>query len=276
MNSRPKPIRLLTALVLLVVPIVFLVVRVSATSVSKGYQTSDTEIRTGMAVSLTADSNSDNQKVEKSSSANRDKYVGIVSDVDNSLVTFGSKYSTIFVANAGTGEVYVSDLNGEVKQGDPLVISPIKGILMKAGSSSMDTTSVAIALSDLDLASPQSKEIKLDSGETKQVSIGSINAEFGLNSISSPNKQNFLSVFGESVAGKPVSEIRVLIACVILFIILIVEGSIVYGAVSSSITAVGRNPLSKKSVYKQLTQTSILAAAILIFGCVGIYVVIWT
>lgn len=246
-------------------------------SVAKGYVASDTDIKPGMAVSLSADSNDSVQKVEKASTINRDKYLGIVTSIDQSVVTITDKQATVHVANTGQYDVLVSDINGEVKKGDFMVVSPVKGLLMKRSDVNQNDVSVAVALKDFSEASDISTStVTTDTGTNREIRIGKLSAEISTKTIFNNESRQFLAVFGESLAGKPVSEVRVLIACILLFVILIAEGSIVYGAVTSSITAIGRNPLSKKSVFKQLAQTSVMALLILVFGAAGIYVVIWT
>ncbi len=249
----------------------------AATSISKGYQTKSTDLKIGMAVSLGEDSTNDNQYVEASSVKNKQKYIGIVTTVDDSTVTISSGNSTIYVSNSGQHTVFVSDLNGEVKKDDLLTVSPIEGVLMKMNDSDSGNNSVAVALDDLSSSgSKSSKEIKLSDGTPRSIQIGQVAAEVNTVAVNNENSNKLLNAVGESLTGHKVSEVRIIIACTILFVILIIVGAIVYGAVSSSILAIGRNPLSKKSVYRQLGQASVLAISILLFGAIGIYVVIWT
>lgn len=242
-------------------------------TISKGYPTSDLGLQIGMAVSLAAD----NVSVERASIANQDAYLGIVSTVDSSLLTLASKNASVYISNSGRGRLYVSDVNGTIQQGDSLVVSPLKGILMKASTDGAQKTSVATALTDFDGSTGQQQEISLDNGSTKQVHIQTIEGELGLKPVSIPlTSQNSLSSFGASLTGHPVSQVRILIAGALLLLIIVIEGSLIYAAISTSITAVGRNPLSKEPIYKQLRTTTLMASAILVFGVIGIYVVIWT
>lgn len=249
----------------------------AASSVAQGYISSDKDLKTGMAVSLAEESNNDQQFVVRASTTNKSKYLGIVTRIDDAVLTISDKSSTIYVSNSGQHQVYVSTVNGEVKKGDLLVLSPLKGILMKANMATVTDTSIAVALSDLNSDNSNEQQVSTNDGTTKNVSVGRIDAEVITGTISNQQSdKNFVSVFGESLTGRPVSDIRVVIACIILLIVLIVEGTIIYGAVSSSIIAVGRNPLSRKEIYKQLVHTSLLSLAILLIGATGIIVVIYT
>jgi hypothetical protein len=247
---------------------------IASGNVSKGYGSTDTDLRVGMAVSLSS-ANSD--QVEKASLSNKDSYVGIVSTIDSSLLTLASKSSAVYISSGGTGKVLVSDINGAIRQGDLLTVSPLRGILMKAPTDGSQKTGAAVALTDFDGQSGQSQEIKLDDGTSKEVHIVTISGEIGTKPIDvTTTQQNSLSLVGKSITGHPVSEFRILFAAVIILVVLITEGSLIYAATTSSITAVGRNPLSKKSVYRQFSKAAVVAVAILIVGIISVYVVIWT
>jgi hypothetical protein len=61
----------------------------------------------------------------------------------------------------------------------------------------------------------------------------------------------------------------------IFFFLILVEGAIVYGATSSTIAAVGRNPLAKKIVYRQLFQVALIMLIIFGFGMSAIYALLY-
>lgn len=248
----------------------------AATAITKGYSTEDKELKIGMAASFSDNSASSGSYVEKATYTNSGSFAGIVVKVDDSAVTVSNRTDTVYVADSGIVKAFVSDINGVPKKGDQLVVSPLKGILMRRTSETNKERVVAVANSDFGKSESTEQTIELDKGnkvtkvEQLEVSIRKDQTDDS----SSDNSAIEELVF--AITGRQVRLIRLVIAMTILFIILIIEGSIVYGAVSSSITAVGRNPLSKKSVYKQLVQTGALTLMILLFGIAGIYVVIYT
>jgi hypothetical protein len=248
------------------------------TPIAKGYYSTDTDLKTGMAVALSSNSTDQKQWVERASLQNKTKYLGIATSIDGNAVTITSSGASVYVATSGQNPVYVSNLAGTVKKGDALVLSPLKGVLMKKASKMADMT-VAIALADANETSRNviTQEVVNNGGESRQVKIETVQAEINIGSVSAQDEQkNVLTTIGESVVGRPISTIRVVIAGVILLATLIIEGSIIYAAVSGSITATGRNPLSKNTIFKELLSTAGIGMAILAASMISLFVVIFT
>jgi len=245
---------------------------VSAASIAQGYTSTDTDLVVGMAASLSPASSSEDRVVERASTSNKAKFVGIVTTRDANLVTLTSNGLPVVVATTGEATAIISDVNGAVHKGDYLAVSPLKGILMKAG----DTEVNAIGSALEDLGSTQDQQITTDSG-SRTVKVGTARIEISPTSIAlASNDQNksLLHNLGEGLAGRTVSDWQVLTAMIIFLVILIIEGSLVYGAIHSTIIALGRNPLAHDEVYKQLFQVLLAVLGILAFGMATIYAVI--
>jgi hypothetical protein len=86
----------------------------------------------------------------------------------------------------------------------------------------------------------------------------------------------FLQQVANSVAGREVAAIRVLISLLILILGFISSGILLYSSVQSSIISIGRNPLSKDAVHKSLLQVGIMAAGILLVMVIAIYLILMT
>lgn len=243
-----------------------------AASISQGYKTNDESLKTGMAAALSGDSSEGERLVEPVTQTNSDKFVGVITTVDDNLVNLSDNTTEVLVSTEGKVSVFVSDIGGNIGQGDYLSVSPLKGVLMK---SRPGNKTVAVALQNFDNAQKEEKTISTNDG-SQTVNIGLISAELNENvaSAQDENKQ-FLVVAGESLTGKAVNQFQVIAALVIFAIILIVEGSIIYGAIHSSVSALGRNPLAKKAVFKQLLQVSWLALVIIVVGFGAIYLILW-
>ncbi len=84
----------------------------------------------------------------------------------------------------------------------------------------------------------------------------------------------FLRNFGESIAGKPVSSLRIYMSLSILIVSGAVASSLVYSAIRSSMVAVGRNPLSKKSIMRSLLQVVVISLVIFLCGLAGMYIIL--
>jgi hypothetical protein len=83
-----------------------------------------------------------------------------------------------------------------------------------------------------------------------------------------------LSKASNLVAGKVVSPVRVYVSLLILAITAFVSGSLIYGGVKSSLVSIGRNPLSKKTITRSLTQVVIVGLLVFLSGVFGVYLLL--
>src|SRR5581483_8496550 len=83
-----------------------------------------------------------------------------------------------------------------------------------------------------------------------------------------------LKRFGQAIAGKNVSALRIWAALAVFVIAAIIAVSVLLIGVRSSITAIGRNPLSKKSIMKGLAQVIVVALVVFILGTFGVYLLL--
>ncbi len=244
-----------------------------AESISQGYQTSDPNLSVGMAVSLVGNKTEANTFVEQSTLSNSSRFVGIVTTINANLLTLTNKSATVYVSTLGETTALVSDANGAIKKGDFLTISPLNGILMRSDLSGSSV--VGSALEDFNTSTASSQTIKHKDGSTQQAKVGSLKISLNSSGANGATKKPFLILFGQSITGKEVNQWQVISALGIFFVLLTVEGSIIYGAVHSAIIAMGRNPLAKGQVYKQLFQVFWLLLIVLVFGGGTIYAVLW-
>ncbi len=241
---------------------------VSVLAIARGYTSSDSGLQTGMVVALSLDG-SNGSSVERATQESSNRVVGIVTPGDNSLVTVSSLTAKVLVESEGQTDAYVNDINGPVNKGDLLVLSPLKGILMRAN----DTTGTVIGIA-ADTATQTSTYSYQDGSQTKDTQIAKIkinlNQQGGGASASQPN-DSALAKIGRAIASKEVSEIRVLVALILFVLVLIAEGAIIYGAITSAITALGRNPLGRKIINRELIKVIIIALLVLLVGLAAVY-----
>lgn len=239
-------------------------------AVARGYKSNDPGIRVGMVVSLVAD---DPTKVERTSSKNQSLMIGVAVSANETSVTVINPGTDLLAESEGEVEVYVSDLNGPVKKGDVLAVSPIKGVLVRA---TPDYSFLAgIATSDM---REDATTYELDDNGTKiNTKLGFVTANLNRKGAQGTTKSNpsSLSSLGESLTGKNVSPVRVIVGLVLFIVVLIIEGGIIYGAVSSSITALGRNPLARAFIQSELKLVASLAFGVLVLGLAAVYAILW-
>ncbi|MDQ3159167.1 MAG: hypothetical protein M3P98_03490 [bacterium] len=253
---------------------------VLAASISRTYKTTDSELRQGMAVSLSANQDSTEKLVEGAFTSTSSRFVGVVTNESDSLLTISQSNSDLIVAVDGETDALVSDANGSVLPGDLVGLSPFKGILIKVDPSkdASQITPIGVAVGNLDDAEKESKTVQLNDGGSQAILVGKIRIELssdiGTRSVQQSDKNIFV-VAGESLTGKAVSGTQVIAALVVFALMIIIVGSIVYGAINSAIKSVGRNPLAKSEIFKQILQVSWIVLLVLAFGSGIIYVIMF-
>lgn len=240
-------------------------------SLARGYATKDRMLKPGMVVALSGESSDERAFVERAS--NKDPYsiIGIATDPADNQVTIASEEQEVYVISSGEVMAYVSDVGGEVNKGDILTISPLRGIFSKASEDSVPILGIALE----DAADKTAEEYIIQTPEGEKVSkVASIRINFDRKSGSSKEPDSSLERLGRSIAGKNINEIRVMAAIIIFLIVLIAEASILYGAISSAITSLGRNPLARQIIKHELLRVIIVAFAVLIFGLGSIFLIL--
>ncbi len=263
------------ASILLLILLLGVSMQAVAGATAKGYATDDNELVPGMVVALSSSSTPDTPKVERAALDKEPKVIGVTTTPSDELVTIASSRDTVYVQNTGEASVFVSDLNGEIKNGDLLAPSPLLGILMKADESTAPI--IGIALEDFNLDNAEDKSVNSQNG-VSNVKIGKV--KINLDHKAASNQQasatdSSLERLGRAVVGKDVGEIQVLAALTIFLVVLVAEGGIIYGAVSSAITAVGRNPMAKKIIQIEMLRVVFVAMVVLGVGVAAIYLILW-
>ena len=247
-----------------------------AMAATQGYTTTDKTIVKGMAVAVSSTQVSNGvdtgTTVEKSNINNASKTLGVVVDPSTDTVAVSTAAGQVYVATTGTASVYVTDLNGTVHKGDLLAPSPLNGVLMRAVDGTRGILGVAVT--DFSSKTAQSVTVEGDGSKAK-VGLLQINMDTKFTTNSPDAGKSLLQRIGEAIVGHEVSSLQVLVALVILCLLLVVEGGIIYGAVSSSIVSLGRNPLAKGTIMKGLGQITVLVTLILLIGLGAVYLVLW-
>lgn len=240
-------------------------------AISRGFQADDSNIVAGSLVSTKKDG-SDSIELANSESANR--LAGVAS---KALVELSSgETGEVQVLLSGTTAALVSDINGSIKAGDKITASPINGVGMLATE---DGQIIGIAQSDFKSASAKSRTVKDKNGKNHIVHIGSIPLQVGISYYVAPTSQfvpPFLQQIANTIAGRPVSFMRILLSCLLL---LLSFGSIfvlIYTSVRSGIVSLGRNPLAAKAIQRGLLGVIVIVVLVAILALLGIYLILTT
>ncbi|HTH71801.1 MAG TPA: hypothetical protein VL737_00365 [Candidatus Pristimantibacillus sp.] len=192
----------------------------------------------------------------------------------NPLVVISTSEKEVQVVIGGTTNVLVSDINGTVRAGDKIAASPINGVGMKATT---DSQVIGMAQTDFDSSKADTQTVTDKKGKNHTVRIGYLPLQVGIALYRAPSSDfvpPFIQNIANSVAGRPVSLIRLLVCSVLLLIGLVTAVVLVYGAVRSAMTSLGRNPLAAGAIRKSMYQ--IVGVALTVLGCslVACYVIL--
>jgi hypothetical protein len=243
---------------------------VAAAAITRGYDSGDSSLQPGMVVALVKTDSGSASSIERADFDNQDRVIGILTTVDANLVTIASEKAQAYVASEGEVLAYVSDLNGKVKKGDLLSVSPLRGMLMRAGDNDK-----VVAIAQQDFAVERATSYPVTGSETKTAAVEKLIVNLDSRGRGDLRKESALSRTVRSITGKEVSDLRIIIALVVFFIVMISEGAILYGAIASAITALGRNPLARQSIRSELSRVLIVVGGVLVMGISSIYALLW-
>jgi len=204
----------------------------------------------------------DPKSVELATANTVNRLVGVADS--SSLVVISSSARETQVVLSGTTNVLVSDINGAVRVSDKITVSPINGVGMRATA---DSQIAGTAQADFDTASAQEQTITDKDGKDHRVRVGYIPLQVGVAFYRAPGS-DFLPPFVQSIAntiaGRPVSAIRILLCGALLLIGFISIAVLIYSSVRSAMTSLGRNPLAADAIRKSLYQ--VIAVALVVLG----------
>lgn len=239
----------------------------------------DRQLDFGTIVELTGDKS---DRVKPASKAQLQNMFGVV--VDPRLLSVRLVKSNLqnetYVAVSGTYSVLVSDEGGEIAPGDHITMSSINGIAMKAGTE--EPTVFGRAVSGFDKTSVDFGTTTLTDPETKiskTVRMGSVMATIDIKR--NPNEKStktnvpeFLERVGQAIAEKEVSPIRIYLSLAITAVSLVSALIVLYTGVRNGIISIGRNPMSKRSIFRALLEIILTSFLILIIGLFAVYLLL--
>lgn len=244
----------------------------AAAAISQGYKTTSDNVAKGALLSLVADNSTE---VEPANTSNATKLVGVAAD--KPLVELsGNSSSNTRVVVGGTTEVLVSDINGNVQAGDKITVSPVSGIGMKAvGSAEV----VGSAQADFSAITTLNRSVTTSDGQQKTIKVGllpvAVNVTYYSASMSQGTISSFVPPFLQSlantVAGRQVSPVRVLIGATTLLLGFVAVMIILYTSIRNGLISIGRNPLAQKALRRGLIDIIFAAMGLLLITAAIVY-----
>lgn len=237
------------------------------------------EVQTGMIVRLKA---KDPTMVEPLTADAITEMLGIVIPGDTAAIVLSPEKSTkqqVLVATSGHYSVLVSNQNGSIKAGDFITVSAVSGVGMKASDNEVEVLGRAAGNFSGTSNVIGTIKVKNTVGSEREVALGRVPVDMSIShnplfQKSADYVPGFLAKVAVSIADKPVSVARIYLSMAILFVVSIITGNVLYSGIRSGMIAVGRNPLSKKSIIKSLIQTVIAGVIIFVVGVFGVYLLL--
>ncbi|HUC89418.1 MAG TPA: hypothetical protein VMR45_01320 [Patescibacteria group bacterium] len=249
----------------------------TAQNVTQGYL-SDQELQNGLIVRLKP---SDPKKVEALGQSNSSDMLGVVVSSSAAPVSLSDPTTRQnFVATFGKYDVLMSTQNGPIKSGDYITISAVDGVGMKADSQQMFILGKALG-AFTGIGDAESTVTLTDkSGGKREVALKRVAVDIGVahnpaySGDEVPGVPHFLSQAARLVTKKPLTALRLYSCLGILALAFVVAGAIIYSGVRSGMVAVGRNPLAKKSIARNIITVALMAFVIVIIGVIAVYLLL--
>lgn len=246
----------------------------------QGYA-ADTPLDNGMIVQL---SGKKSDRVKVATQSGSQNMFGVTVDRNQLPITITNEglENQVFVAVSGTYNVLVSTQGGPIKPGDYVTLSSVNGIAMKAGTKDEDKTVFGRAGAAFDGKGVTLGTTALKDAEGKprgSVKLGLIPVTIDIRS--NPNQKStkvkvppFLERVGLAIAEKEVSPLRVYLSIAISVVCLAATVAILYAGVRSGVISIGRNPMSKKSIFRALLEIILTCVLILAIGLFAVYLLL--
>lgn len=245
----------------------------AAQNVTQGYQASGT-LQNGMIVRLKHGTAGTVEALDQK--AETDMFGLVVASADATVSLASPSQSQVYVATYGQYAALVNTQNGPIKTGDQLVISAVSGVAMKADTKHQVLIGKALqAFAD---NSNAEGHLKISSGET--VAVGRITVDIGVtrnptySGDVAPGVPHVLVSIAHAITNKPVTALRLYGCLVVIFVALAVAGGILYAGIRTAMTAVGRNPLAKKSIMRSLVTVTLMSLIVVFVGIIAVYLLL--
>ena len=241
-------------------------------ALSEGFTTTETSLPVGTLLSYKSDTKG---VVDIATLKSQTRLLGVVGN--NTLVALGGGKNQVQAVVTGLAPVLVSDINGPVKSGDSLAVSPIAGVAMKATASGMV---IGIAQGTLSQAKTSAHSVKDATGKQQMVHVGLLNAQVDITFFAPPEDKikpllpSFLVSVGRTIAGKDISGMRVVISLVVLLLGFVTVVVILQAGIRSGIIAIGRNPLAHGAIRRSLVDVTVTGLVLLILTVMAVYVIL--
>jgi len=245
----------------------------SAQDVTQGYK-ADSALQNGTLVRVKSGTKDTVQALKQEDEGNM---FGVVVPSSEAPVSISDPdQQQVFVASLGQYEVLVSTQNGQIVVGDGVVISSVAGVGMKVDD--VHRILVGRALENFADNSNAESHVKIADGRT--VALGRIKVDLSIKR--NPNYSgdtiagvpHSLSRVAAAITDKPVTALRIYAGLAVLFMCMMIGGAILYSGIHAGMTSIGRNPLAKKSILRNLITMTLMSLIVVSIGLFALYLIL--
>lgn len=238
--------------------------------ISRGFSTKGDGIVQTALVSTASDSSN---TVELANLKNVNRLSGVVSKA--SLVELSQdKTKQVQVALSGTAYALVSDINGTIRAGDKITVSPISGVGMLTTA---DAQIVGTASTGFTGKNAKTMTVKDKAGKSHTVHVGAIPIQISIAYYVVPTSKllpPFLQNLANNIAGRPVSVARILLGSVLLLLAFVSIFALIYTSVRAGLISLGRNPLAAGAIQRSLVGVAVTTLLIFAFSLLATYLIL--
>lgn len=239
----------------------------------------DAPIENGTIVQLTGEKSN---RVTAATQSKLQNMFGVTVDRNQQPITLSSENleNEVYVAVSGTYNVLVSTQGGPIAIGDYVTLSSVNGVAMKAGTEEETVFGRANQPFDGKGVTLGQTTLKDTTGKTnRKVTLGMIPVTIDIKrnpniKSTEANLPDFLNRVGQEIAEKEVSPIRIYLSIGIAAVSLISAIAVLYSGVRSGVISIGRNPMSRKSIFRALLEIILTSVLILIVGLFAVYLLL--
>lgn len=250
---------------------------VAAQNLTTGYLTDET-LQNGMIIRLVP---KDTTKVEALKKGDIADMLGVTTaSTDAPISVSDPTQHQVFVATYGKYDVLVSDENGVINPGDFITISSVAGVGMRSDGDYQLILGKALTGFGGGNDAESRVTLKSSTGGTRSVALRHIPVEISVahNPVYSGDAiagvPNFLSNVARAVTNRPITAIRIYACLGVLILALTVAGGVLYSGIRTGMYAVGRNPLAKKAITRNLITVILMSLVVVVIGLVAVYLLL--
>lgn len=245
-------------------------------NVAESYRT-DRPLQQGMIVQLDSKAKS---TVSPASYEEPSRMFGVTVAPGDTPVSLSSEQQNeqAYVVTSGRYDVLVNNQNGSVRSGDYVSISAVAGIGMKAQANQDTVFGRAVGSFNGKDNVLSTTKLTLDGGKQTEVAIGSILVDVSVQSNPNYSGSGGVPAFAQNAAldviGQPINAAQLYGSLLILLLGVGVVAVLIYSGIQTSMAAIGRNPLAKRTIMRNMLQVVIIAMLIFIGCLIAVYLIL--